>query len=110
MELTERKREIIALIGIVRDEHHSCTASEVATRLQISKSYLSEVMHEMKGEGLVSWSDGVPGSVIALVDVDGNSPSQASLSCAVCGWPDEKALAGHTNAKHRVAGATTSKR
>lgn len=107
--LTERERTTIECIDSVRAEHYSCTAAEVATRLGISKAYMSEVLQVMADKGMVAWSDGVIGSLRTLVDRDGE-PRVASSSCDQCDWPNAKALAGHRLAKHRPLAATSKRR
>lgn len=102
-ELTEREHEIIDLIGVIRAEYHSCTAAEVSRRMGISTAYLSELMQDMRDRDLVSWVEGVPGSVIVVEAVE---PAR-HVQCE-CGWPDEAALAGHRNAKHRAPKASAS--
>ena len=107
MELTPRDRQVIGTIERIRDQHHACTAAAVAAHLKISKAYMSEVMHDMITNGLLTFSREVPGSLrltdtarAELFPAEAATADRDVLTCDECDWPTAKALEMHRRRSH----------
>lgn len=66
MEIANVYERITDAIRESRAENNACTASDIARRLRLHKTWISPKLHDMKAAGLVTFT-AMPGS-IALVD------------------------------------------
>lgn len=53
---------ILEMIDTLREEHHACTMRAVASRLQLSTSWVTQRMCVLRDDGLIDWTV-MPGSV-----------------------------------------------
>lgn len=54
--------ELIECIKAVREEHHACTAREVARRMQVTHTLMSRQLQILLANGLIELT-GMPGSI-----------------------------------------------
>lgn len=109
MELTPRDRLVIATIEAIRAKHDACTAAAVAAQMKISKAYMSEVMHDMISNDILTFSREVPGSLrlsgrarAELFPPEAVAADRHVCDHADCDWPNEKALVMHQRRTHNV--------
>ena len=110
MDLNERDRRIIATIEELRERHHACTAAAVAAKLKISRTYMSEIMHDMIERELLTFEAEMPGSLrlteatrAALFPPEADSGVTAVRDVCDepgCDWPTPKAVAMHKRRAH----------
>ena len=98
--LSERDRRVISEVERIRHTHGACTAASVAAALKISKTYMSEVMHDMIVSGKLEFTASIPGSLRLTKELFEflypPVPVEAGeIRCEHCDWPNKAALTGH---------------
>ena len=75
--MTAHDDAIIQTIEQIRREHHACTLGALAARMQLSKTYVHEMVTELSKQGVVTWTD-VPGSLRVLPKSKPKAKAQSS--------------------------------